>query len=330
MTLLSFALATGLLLAFLYVVGVDEVVATLLAADTGAIGGLTAVVFCWIAAWSASLRVVLQRSDLPHPLVRTYLAYTTMMFWDNVTPLSTAVADPVAAGVLARAFDIEYERSLAVVITVDFLNFAPSPLFAVFGLLYVALTAVGGERIETIAGPLLAVLLVIAVGSVLVWRHRRQLGERAVSVLGALESTVRRLRPGRASGDRLAFERRVERLIQHLETVAASRRTLVTVLLLAVAGWALLALALWLSLYAVGVGTPVGIALFAVPLVTVTELLPLPGGVGGLEPLLVLLLVPTTGGGIVAVTAGVVLFRMGTHWFPIVCGGAALPVLLYR
>ena len=329
MTLVSFALAIGLLLAFLYVVGVDEVVDTLFAADTGAIGILIAVVLCWIAVWSASLRIVLQLSDLPHPLVRTYLAYTTMMFWDNVTPLSTAVADPIAAGVISRAFDIEYERGLAVVITVDFLNFAPSPLFAVVGLLYVALTAVGGHTIKTIAVPLIIVLLVMAVGSVLVWWRRRRLGDVIVTILVAVERTVRRFLPS-SEGGRLEFERRMETLIQQLETVAARRRALVTVVLLAVAGWSLLALALWLSLYAVGVVVPVGVALFAVPLVTVIELVPLPGGVGGLEPLLVLLLVPTTGGTIVAVTAGVILFRIGTHWLPIVFGGAALPVLLYR
>ena len=329
-TALSFALAIGLLFAFLYVVGVDEVVATLLAADTGTLGVLVAVVVCWIAVWSASLGIVLRTSDLPHPLVRTYLAYTTMMFWDNVTPLSTAVADPVAAGVISRAFDIEYERSLAVVITVDFLNFVPSPFVAMFGFLYVALTAVGGQTIKTIAVPLIVALLVMAVGSGFVWWHRRRLGEGIVTVLVRLERTVHRLLPSSETGERLEFERRMETLIQHLETVAARHRVLVTVVLFAVAGWALLALALWLSLYAVGVVIPLGVALFAVPIVTVAELIPLPGGVGGLEPLLVLLLVPTTGGTTVAVTAGVLLFRVGTHWLPIVFGGAVLPVLLYH
>jgi len=330
-TVLSFAVAIGLLLALVFVVGADRIVASVRVADPIPLGGLVVVVCCWIVVWSGSLWLVLRAFDLPAPPVRTGLAYTCLMFWDNVTPVSTVVADPIAAGVLARAFDVEYERSLAVVVTVDFLNFAPAPIFAVVGLLLAVSTLVVGTVVERVAVPLLAGLVLVGVGAVLLWRSRRRLGSALGSLVGRVEWGLRRRAPWLARHRRVtAFRRRVATFLDQLDTIAARRRTVVATFSLAVFGWGLLSLALWLSLYAVGVVVPVAVALFAIPLVTVIELLPLPGGVGGLEPLLVLVLVSTTGGTPPTVTAGVLVFRLGTHVLPTVVGGAAHPLLVAR
>jgi len=329
-TLLSFVLAIVLLSALLYIVGVADILAVLGAIDPVVVGVLSGVVLCWIGVWSGSLRIVLRVLDLPDPPVRTFLAYTSMMFWDNVTPFSTVAADPIAAGVLAETFDVEYERSLAIVITVDFLNFVPAPLFAIVGLLYVVATAVAGDIIGTIMIPLVAGLVLLTLVSYLSWQHRQLLGSAVVTAIARTTRMLGRIVPGIEAQERHELQWRMDTLLEQLETVATHRRALVFVLLLAVTGWAFLSLALWLSLYAVGVVIPPGVTLFAVPLVTVVELVPLPGGVGGLEPLLVLLLTPTTGGSLPAVTAGVLVFRLGTHWFPILLGGTAHPVLFSR
>lgn len=324
--LLSFGLAAGLLGALLVIVGAEAVVAAAVAADRLGLAVLALVVPCWVGTWSGSLLLVLRILDCPAPPGRTALAYTSMMFWDNVSPFSTVAADPAAAGVVARAVDVEYERGLAVVLTVDFLNFAPSLLFAVVGL---ASTAVAPDLAETTLLPL-AVLLLVGLGGALAWRGRRRLGSAAVGTLVAADRTLRRVVPGATGRAESTIRTRVETLLTQLERVAASRRTLAAVLVLATVGWALLSLALWLSLFAVGVTVPVGVALFAVPLVTVVELAPLPGGVGGVEPSLVLIVTTTTGEGAVAVTAGVLVFRLATHWVPTVVGGAAVPLLWVR
>jgi hypothetical protein len=329
-TVLGFAVAVVLLAAFLVVVGVEDVVGALLAADP-VVGVLLApVVLCWIAVWSGSLRVVLGVFDVSAPLVRTYLAYGSMMFWDNVTPVSTVAADPLAAGVISRAYAVSYERSLAVVVTVDFLNFSPSPFVALFGLLYVSVTASTNGAFERLAVPLVVVLAAMSAATVVAWRYRRGLVVSVAAVVAPAVRAIRRVVPVGGSGDATDVRRRLDDLLANLETVAARRRALVAVLALATAGWTLLAFCLWLSLYAVGVTLSPAVALLAVPLVTVVELVPLPGGVGGLEPLLVLLLVATSGGSSAAVTAGVLVFRTGTHWFPVVFGGASLPYLLSR
>jgi len=328
--LLSFALALGLLGALLYVVGVDAVVVAVVTADSLVLGALAVVVACWVGAWSGSLLVVLRALDLPHPLGRTALVYASMMFWDNVSPFSTVAADPVAAGVLSRTFDVEYERSLAAVVTVDFLNFLPSPLFAAVGLLFAGTTAVLPGLAGTTLASLATVLLLVSLGGALAWRERRRLAATAAEAAVAVDRTLRRIVPGATERVEPTIRTRVETLLAQLERVAASRRTLVVALALATAGWFLLSLAFWLSLFAVGVVVPVGAALFAVPLVTVVELTPLPGGVGGLEPLLVVVVAVTTGDAVAAVTAGVLVFRLATHWGPTVVGGAAVPILWYR
>jgi uncharacterized membrane protein YbhN (UPF0104 family) len=60
-----------------------------------------------------------------------------------------------------------------------------------------------------------------------------------------------------------------------------------------------------------------------IPVAAIAGITPLPGGLGGVEAVLVALLVPTTGVTVAAATAGVVIHRTATYWLPLLVGGGA-------
>ena len=68
---------------------------------------------------------------------------------------------------------------------------------------------------------------------------------------------------------------------------------------------------------------PLFISFFVVPVATVASILPLPGGEGGVETALVLLLVPVTGIPVAVATSASIVYRLGTYWVGTFMGGSA-------
>jgi hypothetical protein len=323
----GFLVAAVLLVALVAFVGPGAVVAAILSADVGALGFLSVVTVCWIVAWSGSLHLVFRVFDVHISALRTVGVYTTMMFWDNVTPLSTFSADPVAAWSVSRAAGVEYDTSLAVVVSVDTLNFVPAPALSVLGLVYLTVTASLGETFQSVAVSLAALLALLGGGGAVAWRYRRAIGsaiadvaERALALGGRLLGEERLV-------DSETVRTGIWTVLDDLELVAERPRDIAFVLAFATVGWVFLSLTLWVSLLSVGAVVSVGVVLALVPLVTVTEAVPLPGGVGGLEPVLVLLLVAVTTVSPATATAGVLVFRGATFWFPVAVGGGAVSLL---
>jgi uncharacterized protein (TIRG00374 family) len=83
---------------------------------------------------------------------------------------------------------------------------------------------------------------------------------------------------------------------------------------------------LWLSLTALGANVPFPVALVAVPVGAIAGVTPLPGGLGGVETVLIALLaalsVPAS-----AAAGAVVVHRVGTYLLPTVLGGGVAGVL---
>ncbi|MFC7044832.1 YbhN family protein [Halobacteriaceae archaeon GCM10025711] len=118
--------------------------------------------------------------------------------------------------------------------------------------------------------------------------------------------------------------------VTDIERVSADRRGLATALGYSALGWFLQAVALWLAFSALGVHVSLAATLFVVPVGTVAGVAPLPGGLGGIEAVLVALLVPVTGVSVGLVTAAVIIYRGTIFWLPVVVGGGALAAFAHR
>ncbi|MFB6131458.1 MAG: YbhN family protein [Salinigranum sp.] len=320
--LIGFGVAIGVLLVLLYVVGIDRVLAALAAADPTAVLAAVAVALLWIVAWSLSLYLVFGILDIAVPFSRAVLVYTNVLFANNVAPFSVVGAEPVAALFVSRATDTSYETSFAAVMSVDLLNFLPAPALAVLGGIYVAVTSVLGKRIEIVIASLVGLSVVFVIVGYLGWKYRYRLERTAVAVTVSVERRIESVLPGVRLPAPESIGDRVGEVVTTLDLIAANRRVLSVGLVASTAGWVLQATVLWLSLFAVGHRVPIEIPLFVAPLVTVTDLVPLPGGVGSVETALILLLVAVAGVSPTTATAAALVHRGATFLMPLLLGGA--------
>jgi len=116
-------------------------------------------------------------------------------------------------------------------------------------------------------------------------------------------------------------EHRIEGFFGAIERVAGSRKTLLEAVGFSALGWLAMCCSLWLSLFALGHTVEFTAVLLVVPIGAVAGMTPLPGGLGGVDAVLIALLVSTTGvtGG--AAGAAVLVHRAATYVFPTVVGG---------
>jgi len=323
----GFLAALAVLGTLLWVVGVDAILATLARADTSIVALLPLAAATWLTAWGLSLRIVLGVLGSPVGVATSVLVYAAATFANNVTPFGQAGGEPISAYLIARLTGDEYESGLAAIASVDALNLLPSVTLAALGLAYFGATAAIGRQLIVAAGAIGGFAVVIAGGGWLVWRHRERVETAVAGVVTPVARAVAMAVPGRRRPTGRAITARVESFFASLERVAEDRQQLALALGFATVGWIALASSLWLALLALGHRVPVAAVVLVVPIGSMAGVTPFPGGLGGIETVLVALLVPTTA--IDPATAGgaVVLHRAATYWLPTLVGGSVAAVL---
>ncbi|NHN42049.1 flippase-like domain-containing protein [Halorubellus sp. JP-L1] len=329
----GFVGAALVLAGLLWFVGVDDVLERLAQAPPGVLALIVLAALCWLTSWGLALRSVLSSLGLSMSVVQSFVVFTAAMFANNVTPFGQAGGEPVSALFISREADTEYETALAAIASVDGLNFVPSIGFALLAVGYYAVTIAFNDRLVFVAAAVAALAVALAVGAVLGWRHRYAIEHRIVRGLAPVLGRVSARIPvvSRVSVD--AIEARIEGFFHAIERVATDRRNLATALSLSALGWAFTIASLSLSLYAVSdvpAWNVVAASMLAIPLGSLAGVTPLPGGLGGIEAVLIFVLTPVTALGSGTVAAAVLLHRAATYWLPLLLGGGSVAAISAR
>ncbi|WP_115863490.1 flippase-like domain-containing protein [Halorussus litoreus] len=323
----GFATGIVVLLALYAFVGLDKVVAALSRADPVLIAAACVASVAWLFAWAMALRTVLGVIAVKVSVLRAFMLFAGATFANNVTPFGQAGGEPFSALLVSRTTGTEYENGLAAVASVDTLNFVPSISFALVGVGYYATAFTVGDRVEVAAVSLAALALAVPVAVYLGWHNRNRVADFAVAAIVPAARTIGRVVPRVQPPAEADLRHRIEGFFGALERVAGDRHQLALALSFSALGWLLLAVSLWLSLLALGHAVPFAAALFIVPLGSVASVTPLPGGLGGVEAALVLLIVPVTGVDTGIAGAAALIHRGATYWLPILLGGSATAML---
>jgi uncharacterized protein (TIRG00374 family) len=333
-TALGFAGALAVFAVLFWLAGVDDLLAQLAGTDLRLVGLVFLVTLCWLAAWGLALRAVLGALGVSLSVSKALLVFNGAMFANNVTPFGQAGGEPVTALLISRVADTEYETGLAAIASVDTLNFVPSITIALAGVGYfVTETTLGASRRLELA---LVAVVVLAVGVptlvYLGWRHRYRLERRVVGVLTPVARRMASHLPRVPEPTVGGVERRIDGFVRAIERVAATPRRLAVALGLSSVGWFCQMLGLWLAFHAIGTPIPLSVALFVVPIGAIAGVTPLPGGAGGIESVLVVLLVAAPLAGVTepVALAAVVVFRGLVYWTPTVLGGVATGAVSIR
>ncbi len=327
-TLGMFGVALAVLGVVVWIIGADEVLGALGAADRSVLPVLLAVVAVWLTAWGLALWTVLRTIGAPVSVPMSVALFAAAVFSNNVTPFGQAGGEPVSGLLISTAADSDYETGLAAIASVDTLHFVPSIGLGIVGLVYLLAGAVELTEDLLVAAVGVVVLVgLIATAATLGWRYRDRVRTAIVRFVTPIAHTLGGVIPGRSPPERADVEQRVDGFFVAVGRVANSRRTVAFAMGCSALGWTSLASALWLSLYALGYTVPFAAVLFVVPVGSIAGVTPLPGGLGGLEAAFITLLIPTTGVPASVATAGVLIYRGATYWLPILVGGGVATVL---
>ena len=324
-TLIGFAATIAVFAVLFYTAGVDDLVSQLTTAEPR----YTALVFLatlgWLAAWGGALRTVLGVLGVELSRVRSFLVFCGAMFSNNITPFGQAGGEPVTALLINRATDTEYETGLAAIASVDTLNFVPSITIALIGAGYYATEVTLGRRLEFAIGAVGVLAVVVPSLAYLGWTRRYELEHRAVEAVIPVIQAIARVIPRVSVPTAEGLEHRITGFFRAIERIAANPRGLAVALALSALGWGFQMVALWCAFVAIGEPIAFSIALFVVPIGAIAGVTPLPGGAGGIEwTLAILIAAASPAVGFKIATAGVVLFRGFVYWTPVVLGGTVL------
>ncbi|WP_224267947.1 lysylphosphatidylglycerol synthase transmembrane domain-containing protein [Haloprofundus salinisoli] len=328
-TVLGFAGALVVFAVLFSFIGVDDLVTQLENADIRFVALVIVATLGWLFAWGLSLRTVLSVLGVEISALKSFLVFSGAMFSNNITPFGQAGGEPVTALLISQTSDAEYETGLAAIASVDTLNFVPSITLALAGAVYFATETTLGQNLElAVIG--VVVLATVIPGLVYVgWQRRYQLEHKTVSVLTPLIRRVADFVPRVSKPTAESIEGRISRFFTAIERVATNPRGLLLAVSLSAAGWLAQMLGLWLAFHAVGTPVSPSIMLFVVPIGAIAGVTPLPGGAGGIESVLLVLLLAATGPAVTesAILAAIVIYRGTVYWLPTLIGGVVVSVL---
>lgn len=325
-TLVGFFAAIGVLALLLYFVGVEDLVAQLSRARTGPVLLVMLVTFGWLTAWGLSLRTVLVVLGEAVSPFRAFLVFAGATFNNNITPFGQAGGEPVTALLISQTTDAEYETGLAAIASVDTLNFVPSITLALIGAGYFATEVTFSRNLRAAVAAVVVLAAAVSSGGYYGWRNRYRLEQRAISALIPVLTWFGRNVPRVGVPDPASLERRIGRFFQAIERVATNPRGLALALGFSALGWAFQMVGLWLAFMALDVPVKFSVLMFVIPIGAIAGVTPLPGGAGGIEPVLVFLLVAAPLPGVTqsVALAAVVIYRGMFYWVPVIVGGIVM------
>ena len=328
-SVVGFVAAIGIIAVLFYLLGIDDVARAFALARPWALASVAGVALLWLLGWALALRTVLGMLGVDVPVYGAYVIQTAVQFTNNVTPFGQAGGEPISALFISRSVDVEYETGLAAIASVDAINFLPSIAFATIGLAYYGLVFTLGPRLRQAAVVVLLLVVALALVAYGTWRYRHRLEEMTVAALTPVLRAVGRMLPFRDAPSREVVRSHVDGFYRDLGRLAGQPGQLAVALLFSAIGWFCQVASLWLSLYALGHVVPLPALLVVIPLGAVASIAPLPGGLGGIETVLVVLLVPMTPATVTPAVAGaaVLVHRVATYWLPVGIGGISVALL---
>lgn len=312
----GFLVAGLVLYLFGRVLGWGEVFSVLRSADLTwlAIAAITSAagLVCWAWGWGLVLSTVGSRVPV-HSLVVTYYAAS---FVNYITPLGQTSGAPVSAYILSTDHRAPYQESLASVMTVSGLNVVPMLTFTGIGAVAISLDG----NVPTLVEPVLFAAGLVTIATPLFAGTLYTRKPFVVDVVSRICEWLS-IRFSAIEPDRI--EQQVGNFFLLLDRVGSSRSRMLEVLALSYAGWALFVAPMWFAGKALGVTLDPLLVAFVVPTSTLASVIPTPGGVGGVEAAIVLLLSALAGVPVTTAAGIALLYRVTSYWFIVVLGSLA-------
>jgi uncharacterized protein (TIRG00374 family) len=317
-----FIVSGALLAGLVYLADIGEFVASLRRADTSLFLVALVVGFSSLLVWAWVWHRFFETVGIEATVSQTVRMFLTGNFLNSITPLGQFGGEPIMAYIVSETTDVEYEKTLACVISADVVNATPFFTFTLGGILYLGVFgSLRGPLVE-IAALSVVLLGLLSLVAYLLWSDDRNLGAILVRLIDALEARL-----GRAESLFESIRESVEGIEKAFQKAGNDRRFLITTA--AISHLAILAqiVSLYFVFRSLGLPTEFVPLYLIVNLSVIATLSPTPGGAGTYEAAFAGLTTLFYSVDLATAVTAAVLFRLTTYWPGIPVGALALLTL---
>lgn len=289
---------------------------------------LTVVALVFRSLVWAQMFSVLER-DLRFPTIAGM--FVSAKFFKYISPYGQISATPGIAWFVGGFTDADYEHNLATIVSADLFTYSP---YYTFGGLALLITLFGAAPLPNVEWYLLASAILVVILALALWTvlFRREVTTRIVIVvLKPVAWLLSRL--GLSIGEEFtpaALRERISGFYDTIDSLRDQPRTLVAGFLFGHLAWLFLMLPLVVVATAMSIELGVVLAMLVVALSKLGFVVPLPGGLGGVEFTIAGLLVLVADVSSPDAVAIAILYRLSTFWLTVLIGGLAASIIIIR
>lgn len=240
-------------------------------------------------------------------------------FMNSVTPLGQFGGEPLMAYVIRKNTDLSYEEGFSAVLSSDIINSIPIFTFILGGSVF--LVAFGSIN-NLIANTLILTFLMTIVGGAIAYTLWFKAGTIESAIIRYLEKLSEITGRGEARVESL--NQKLEDVQEAFQRIGESPYHLLETAVIAHAYFIFQVFTLYLVLASLGVGTDLTPLYFILPLASLSNFSPTPGGSGAYEATLATILTLFMQIDFATALAAGILFRLCTYWPGLVIGYISL------
>jgi len=281
--------------------------------------------FSILIVWSLNWFNFFKVSKIDCSFPRTFQLFSAGQFLNSVTPLGQFGGQPFMAYLISKHSDTSYEKALAAVMSADVIAIIPLSTFVILGYTYIAITGtVSGEltRMSIIASSLLLFGIVM---SYLGWYRPGSLEKGLVKITEKITDIL-----GRGSGFVVKLENRLENVESTFRKVGENPKAVIRSLIIAHTSFLLKMTVFYGVMLSLGLQMNPFQVMLLIPLASVANFSPTPGGAGTFEAAMAGLIILFIQINLATALTAAILYRVSTYWVNITVGYIAMSSLNYK
>ncbi len=317
-----FAVATLIIAGMIYFTDVSRFMEHLRTANKIYLLTAVGIGLLAIPVWTNSWYQLLNHMGEDLSFYESLKLFSSGLFMNSVTPLGQFGGEPFMAYIIDDNTRLNYEESLSSVISADIINSIPIFTFVLGGsVVLLFFNSLNQFFLEI----LYIAVAVIAIGSglaYLLWFKSGYIENKILSLAEKLSSKM-----GRGQGFVEGLEERLNTLQDAFQTVGENPKDLLKMTAIAHLFFVFQVFSLYLVMRSVGVETAITPLYFVLPMTSLANFSPTPGGSGAYEAAMATILTTLLGvQGSLAVTIGI-LYRFTTFWPGLIIGYLSISTL---
>ncbi len=318
--LLGIVAATIVFIVVLYLADIEKVLSALFSADRAIFvvciitGSLVLIIRSQV--WAA----IFEGLDMDISSFDSFLMFSGGEFLNNVTPLGQAGGQPFMAYVISDNSDMEYEESLAMVLSADIMTGFPLLSFGLISGGYLIYTGIAYQYAGRIA---VSSAVIILLGSVIVYL----LWFRSGTIEDRIFWLCERVIPSERLIEKI--ESWLENIEQTFEKIGDEPRELIPPVIYAHMAFLFNIVTMFLAFYSIGVYVNPLYLFLVFPIANLSKSAPTSGGSGVYEVVLASIISLILGTAFATALAAAFIYRISTYWLAILIGYISISKLNY-